>query len=69
MKDSHVEHWLNDVKVVEYELWSRDWEQLVPASKFKDFPRYGRSKRGHIGLPDHGDRVAFRNIKIRELKF
>jgi hypothetical protein len=68
VKGSHVEHWLNGVKVVEYELWSRDWEQLVQASKFKDFPRYARAKRGYIGLQDHGDRVAFRNIKIRELR-
>jgi hypothetical protein len=68
VRGSHVEHWLNDVKVVEYELWSPDWERLVQASKFKDFPRYARAKRGHIGLQDHGDRVAFRNIKILELK-
>jgi hypothetical protein len=65
VRGSHVEHWLNGVKVVEYELWSDDWEQRVQASKFKDFPRYGRARSGHIGLQDHGDRVAFRNIKIR----
>jgi len=65
---SHVEHWLNGVKVVEYELWSDDWEQRVKVSKFKDYPRYGRAKRGHIGIQDHGDRVAYRNIRIRELR-
>jgi len=65
---SHVEHWLNGVKVVEYELWSDDWEQRVKASKFKDYPRYARARRGHIGLQDHGDRVAFRNIRIREIR-
>jgi hypothetical protein len=68
VRGSHVEHWLNGIKVVEYELWSDDWQRLVQASKFKDFPRYGRSPRGHIALQDHGDRVAFRNIKIREIK-
>jgi hypothetical protein len=56
------------VKVVEYELWSDDWEQRVKASKYKDYPRYARAVRGHIGLQDHGDRVAFRNIKIREIR-
>jgi 3-keto-disaccharide hydrolase len=68
VRGPHVEHWLNGVKVVEYELWSADWERRVGASKFKDFPRYARARRGHIGLQDHGDRVAFRNIKIREVK-
>jgi L-ribulose-5-phosphate 3-epimerase len=64
---AHVEHWLNSVKVVEYELWTNEWERLVRDSKFKDYPRYARARRGRIGLQDHGDRVAFRNIKIREL--
>jgi hypothetical protein len=68
VRGAHVEHWLNGVKVVEYELWSPDWERLVRESKFKDYSGYGRARRGRIGLQDHGDRVAYRNIKIRELK-
>jgi hypothetical protein len=56
------------VKVVEYELGSADWEQRVKASKFNQYPRYGRARRGHIGLQDHGDGVAFRNMRIREVK-
>jgi hypothetical protein len=68
VRGAHVEHWLNGVKVVEYELWSPDWERRVRESKFKDFPKYGRPRRGHIGLQDHGDRVAYRNIKIREIR-
>ena len=64
---AHVEHWLNGVKVVEYELWSPEWEAKVKASKFAAWPGYGRAQRGYIGLQDHGDRVAFRNIRIREL--
>jgi hypothetical protein len=67
-RGSHVEHWLNGVKVVEYELWSDDWNRRVQASKFKDFAHYGRAHKGHLGLQDHGDRVAYRNIKIREIK-
>jgi hypothetical protein len=68
-KGAHVEHWLNDVKVVEYELWSPDWEAKVSAAKFKDWPKFGRAKRGHIGLQgDHEGPLGFRNIRIRELQ-
>jgi hypothetical protein len=64
---SHVEHWLNGVKVVEYELGSAAWEAKVQASKFAPHPRYGRNTEGYIGLQDHGDWVSYRNIKIRVL--
>jgi len=67
VEGAHVEHWLNGVMVVEYELWSPDWEQKVANSKFSEWPGYGRAKRGHIGLQDHGDWVAYRNIRIREM--
>lgn len=63
----HVEHWLNGVKVVEYELASADWEAKVRESKFAPHARFGRNAEGHIGLQDHGDWVAYRNIKIRVL--
>src|SRR5438094_2223465 len=67
-KGSHVEHWLNGVKLLEYELWSPDWEAKVKASKFKDYPNYGRAKRGHIALQgDHAGTLSFRNIRIREI--
>jgi hypothetical protein len=65
VRGSHVEHWLNGVKVVEYELGSPDWKAKVEASKFKQWPGYGRAAKGHIALQDHGDRVAYRDIKIR----
>jgi 3-keto-disaccharide hydrolase len=64
---NHVEHWLNGVKVVEYELGSADWEAKVKASKFAPHPHYGRNALGYIGLQDHGDAVSYRNIKIRVL--
>lgn len=64
---THVEHWLNGRKVVEYELWTEDWKSRVSAGKWKDYPGYGTFSRGHIALQDHGDEVWFRNIKIREL--
>jgi hypothetical protein len=67
VQGNHVEHWLNGVKLVDAELGSPDWEARVKRSKFATMPRYGRNSEGHIGLQDHGDRVAFRNIKIRVL--
>ncbi len=63
----HVEHWLNGVKIVEYELWTDEWKQMVADTKFKAWPNYGLMKEGHIVLQDHGDRVWYRNIKIRPL--
>jgi len=67
VKGPHVEHWMNGVKLLEYELWSADWEKRVKASKFAKMPGYGRARRGHIVLQDHGDLVWYRNIKIKPL--
>jgi len=64
---NHVEQWLNGVKVVEYEFGSPDFQAKVKDSKFAPHPNFGRNSEGHIGLQDHGDVVAFRNIKIRVL--
>jgi len=64
----HVEHWLNGVKLLEYELGSPDWEAKVKASKFSDWPNYGRAAKGHIAMQgDHAGSLAFRNIRIRPL--
>jgi len=64
-----VTHTQNGVKVLEYTLWTSEWDTLVANSKFKTFPGFieGISKEGFIGLQDHGYSVWFRNIKIREL--
>jgi len=67
VKNTHVEHWLNDVKVVEYELWSDEWKKNVQNSKWKDYPKYGIFRKGNIGLQDHGGLSMFRNIKIKDL--
>lgn len=62
-----VEHWLNDVKIVEYELGSADWQARMDSSKFTQWPEYGRREVGHIALQDHGDPVWFRNVRIRPI--
>jgi len=67
VRNDHVEHWLNGTKVVEYELGSPDWEARVTQSKFKEYARYGKARRGHIAIQDHGDAISFRTIRIREL--
>lgn len=65
--EGHVEHWLNGEKIVEYELGSEEWNELVAESKFNDMSGYGQYDQGHIALQDHGDEVWFRNIKIRRI--
>jgi hypothetical protein len=66
-RGAHVEHWLNGTKLLEYELWSPDWEAKVKASKFAAYPNFGRSKKGYLALQgDHAGTLAFRNIRIRE---
>lgn len=66
-RGNHIEHWVNGHKTVEYELGSAEWRALVEKSKFAEFPEYGTAVEGHIGLQDHGHRVAFRDIRVRRL--
>lgn len=64
----HIEHWLNEQKLLEYDLDSPDWKAKVQASKFKDYPNFARAPRGYIGIQgDHAGMLALRNIKIRAL--
>lgn len=66
--NGRVEHWLNGEKVLEFVEGSPEWEEAYANSKFsRDFPDWGSSTIGHISLQDHGDYVAFRNIRIRKL--
>ena len=68
VKGKHVEHWLNGFETVEYERATQMWRALVDHSKFVVWPSFGEAPRGRILLQDHGNRVSFRSIKIRELK-
>jgi hypothetical protein len=65
-KGNHLEHWLNDKKVMEMEIGSHEWQKGHSASKFKKRPDFA-SKEGRIMLQDHGGKVWFRNLKIRKL--
>ncbi len=67
VKGTHVEHWMNGVKLLEFEQFSPDWYARLQASKFSEMPPYGRHMRGHIVLQDHGNVVTYRNIKIKSL--
>ncbi len=66
VRGPRVEHWMNGVKVVEYELWTDEWRSLVAGTKFAEWPGYGMAEGGHVGLQDHGDPVWYRNVRIRE---
>jgi cytochrome c len=67
IQEGSLEHWINGRKVVDTQMFTAEWEKMIAASKFKDMDGFGKSKKGKIALQDHGDRVWFRNVKIREL--
>ena len=64
---NHVEHYLNGIKVVEYERNTQMWHALVSCSKYRVWPNFGGQQTGHLLLQDHGSEVRFRSIKIKEM--
>ncbi len=56
---------LNGTTVVSTTLWDENWAALVAGSKFREMPDFGKFRSGKIALQDHGNRVDYRNIKIR----
>jgi len=67
VKGSHVEHWLNGTKVVEYERLTQMFRALVARSKYATYEGFGQQPKGRILLQDHGNRASFRNLKLRPL--
>jgi hypothetical protein len=65
---NHVTQYENGVKVVEYDKYSDDWTQCRNSGKWKDYPDYGKFDEGNIALQNHGTKVFFRNIKLKNLK-
>jgi hypothetical protein len=66
-KGKKVSHWLNGKKIVSYVRGNKDYLEKKNANKFKNDKNYGELKEGHILITDHGDKVYFRNIKIKRL--
>jgi hypothetical protein len=62
-----VVHFMNGEKVLEYHIGTPDWNKMIKASKFKEFPEFGKYLEGYISLQDHGNDVWYRNIRIKPL--
>jgi hypothetical protein len=66
-RGNHGEHWLNGIKVVEFDLGTPVMDSALARSKYKSIANFAERRAGHIVLQDHVDEVYFRNLKIRRL--
>jgi hypothetical protein len=67
IKDDHATYWFNGKKTCEFTFGDDGWNERVQRSKFKKYPGFGLLKKGHIGVQDHGAKVSFRNIRLKQL--
>lgn len=67
VKGNHVEHWLNGKKILQYERGSEQFKQAIAESKFKTTKGFAEATTSPVLLQAHGDKITFRNIKIKEL--
>jgi len=67
VKGNHIQHWLNGQMTVEYYRGTQEWNEIVSKSKFRDIAGFGETVEGRILLQEHGNAVAFKNVKIREI--
>jgi hypothetical protein len=65
--EAKAEYWLNGEKVLEFVPWSEDWNTRRNSGKWDDYPDYGYAKTGKLCLQDHGSKIWFKNVKIKEL--
>lgn len=66
-KNGEVDFYLNGQRTASFKMNTPEWKKMIAKSKFKDMPDFGLSDQGHISLQDHGDKVWYKNIKIRKI--
>ncbi len=66
-KNGSLEFFLNGTKVVSTTIGDANWDKMVAGSKFAEWKDFGKFRKGRIGLQDHGDKVWYKNIRIKTL--